>query len=85
MTNVIEISHLSRDEKLKIMEAIWEDLSRDQDQVESPNWHQKVLEETERRFKVGQERSVDWKDANQRYSTFIGCWLKDFPMQSITG
>ncbi len=27
--NKIEIEHLSREEKLRVMEAIWEDLSRD--------------------------------------------------------
>jgi len=63
MINAIEINRLSRDEKLKIMEAIWEDLSRDEEQIESPKWYQKALMETERRFKKGQEISVDWKDA----------------------
>jgi hypothetical protein len=29
MSNAIDIGHLSRKEKLRIMEAIWEDLSRE--------------------------------------------------------
>jgi len=28
MQNTIEIRHLSKEEKLRVMEAIWEDLSR---------------------------------------------------------
>lgn len=65
MPNRIEIEHLSREEKLRVMEAIWEDLSRDAEQVESPEWHRGVLEETERRFKAGQETVKDWSDAKR--------------------
>jgi hypothetical protein len=65
MPNRIEIEHLSREEKLRVMEAIWEDLSRDAEQVESPEWHRGVLEETERRFEAGQETVKDWSDAKR--------------------
>jgi hypothetical protein len=53
MSNTIEIKHLFREEKLRVMEAIWEDLSREEEQVESPEWHQEALEETDRRLKCG--------------------------------
>ncbi|MCD4777836.1 MAG: addiction module protein, partial [Desulfobacterales bacterium] len=53
MQNTIEIKHLSREEKLRIMEVIWEDLSREDEKVESPDWHQKALQETERRLSLG--------------------------------
>lgn len=65
MLNKIEIGHLSREEKLRVMEAIWEDLSRDAEQVESPDWHREVLEETERRFEAGQESVKDWSEAKK--------------------
>jgi hypothetical protein len=61
MSNTIEISHLSREEKLKVMEAIWEDLSIEEEQVKSPDWHDKALQETARRLKAGQESIVDWQ------------------------
>lgn len=65
MPNKIEIGHLSREEKLRVMEAIWEDLSRDAEQVESPDWHREALEETDRRLESGQERVVDWHKAKK--------------------
>ena len=65
MPDNIEIGHLSREEKLRIMEAIWEDLSQEAEQVESPDWHHEVLDETERRFKAGQESVVDWPEAKK--------------------
>ena len=71
MQNTIEIKHLSREEKLRIMEALWEDLSKDEDQIESPDWHQKVLQETENRLATGEEKIVDWetgkKDLRKRF------------------
>jgi hypothetical protein len=66
MSDTIEIKHLSREEKLRVMEAIWEDLSRDAEQVESPEWHREVLEETERRLQAGQEGTVDWHEGKKR-------------------
>lgn len=50
MQNTIDIKHLSTEEKLRVMEAIWEDLSKNEDQIESLDWHQKALQETENRL-----------------------------------
>jgi Putative addiction module component len=65
MQNTIEIRHLSREEKLKVMEALWDDLSKEDAQVESPEWHQKALQETDHRLKSGQENILDWHDAKK--------------------
>jgi len=65
MKSTIEIKHLSRAEKLRVMEAIWEDLSREDEEVESPDWHQKALQETERRYSENQEKIVDWQAAKK--------------------
>ena len=65
MQNTIEIKHLSREEKLRVMEAIWEDLSNEEEQIESPGWHKKALQETEHRLSSGLERIVDWQDAKK--------------------
>lgn len=61
----IEIGHLSREEKLRVVEALWEDLSRDAEQVESPDWHREVLDEADRRLEAGQESVVDWPEAKK--------------------
>jgi hypothetical protein len=63
--NTIEITHLSREEKLRIMEAIWEDLSREEELVESPVWHEQTLSETELRFSSGEEKLVEWQEAKK--------------------
>jgi hypothetical protein len=65
MADTIEIKHLSREEKLRVMEAIWDDLSREEELVESPDWHREALEEADRRLKSGQESIVDWNEAKK--------------------
>lgn len=65
MSETIDIGNLSREEKLRVMEAIWEDLSRDAESIESPPWHREALEETDQRFRAGQERLIDWDDAKK--------------------
>lgn len=59
----IDLQRMSRAEKLGLMHAIWEDLVRDEDAVESPAWHREVLRETEERLRHGVEKVQDWTDA----------------------
>ena len=63
MQKSIEITHLSRTEKLRIMEAIWDDLTHEEESLESPDWHKQSLLETEHRLTTGQEQIVDWQKA----------------------
>lgn len=65
MQHAIEIKQLSKEEKLRVMEAIWEDLSNEEEQIESPEWHEKALQETELRLSSGKEKILDWQDAKK--------------------
>ena len=65
MPNTIEIKDLSREEKLRIMEAIWADLTSEEELFESPEWHAKALRETEQRLSSGQEKILNWQTAKK--------------------
>ena len=65
MQTTIDIKSLSRAEKLRIMEALWEDLSQDEARIESPDWHEEALLETDHRLSSGQEKTVDWAEAQK--------------------
>ncbi len=56
---------MSRSEKLQMMEALWEDLSRDESTFESPAWHGEALRETEQRMAAGLEQTMDWDKAKE--------------------
>ena len=65
MQNAIEIKNLSREDKLRVMEAIWEDLLKESEEIESPKWHQEALQETEQRLSIGEEKMVNWHIAKK--------------------
>ena len=65
MKDIMEIKQLSREEKLRVMEAIWEDLSSEEQSLQSPAWHESALKETEQKVQSGQEQILDWKEAKK--------------------
>ena len=56
---------LPRPAKLRLMEALWNDLSADPDTIDSPSWHELALKETEARLGAGMEEVFDWEDAKR--------------------
>jgi len=68
----IEMQGMSREEKLKVMHALWEDLAREEDAVESPAWHREALRETEERVRSGRERARDWEEAKAELRRWAG-------------
>jgi hypothetical protein len=59
----IDLKQMSREEKLKMMHALWEDLAKNEEAVGSPEWHGEVLRETEKRARSGAEQVHDWDEA----------------------
>jgi hypothetical protein len=57
---------LPRVEKLRLMEALWDNLSHDEAEVESPAWHEAALRATELRVNSGEEAPVDWDVAKRQ-------------------
>jgi hypothetical protein len=64
--SALEIQHMPREEKLRLMETLWEDLSRDEAAFESPAWHAGVLRETSERRKRGGETTLKWEQAKAK-------------------
>jgi len=63
--SIESLRQLPRSEKLKLMETLWEELSRPDDEFESPAWHAKELAATEQRLAEGKEPILDWEKAKE--------------------
>ena len=63
--SIEELHKLSSVEKLKIIEALWGDLARDEDNLSSPSWHETELIETEKEFLSGDIEVLDWQQAKK--------------------
>jgi len=64
--SALEIQQMPRQEKLKLMETLWADLSRDESELEWPAWHADVLRETSERRARGEETTLDWEQAKAK-------------------
>ena len=60
------VLQLPRIEKIRLMESLWTALSQQGEEIDSPQWHEVVLRQTEQRVAVGKEEAVDWDDAKRR-------------------
>ena len=63
--SIAELRKLPTIEKLKIIEALWEDLAADEETVPSPAWHHAELRKTEADFAAGRIEVLDWEDAKK--------------------
>ncbi|HEX5315608.1 MAG TPA: addiction module protein [Candidatus Kapabacteria bacterium] len=66
MQTVLPLEKMTREEKLRIMEELWVDLSRDESQFASPAWHGDVLRERAEAVKSGKETFIDWEEAKKQ-------------------
>ena len=62
----IPLSELTLPEKLDLLELLWADLSRDEQKLDSPAWHQAVLEDRDAALAAGKATLSDWEDARGR-------------------
>ena len=74
-------------EKLRVMETLWSDLTRDEDRFESPKWHAEVLRERAARVKQGRESFIDWETAKRqlRNREKVARLLKPGPFSKARG
>jgi len=66
MEAILPLDKMSIAEKLRAMEMLWADLSRNEAQWESPAWHEDVLRDREAKVKSGKESFMDWETAKKQ-------------------
>jgi len=66
MEAVLPLDQMSVAEKIRAMEAIWDDLTCHDSEVESPAWHGEVLAARQARLDSGKTSVADWSDGKQR-------------------
>ena len=53
-----EIKKMSRAERLKAMEALWDSLVEEDAEIKSPDWHRGVLEERKAKIESGKAEFI---------------------------
>ncbi|MEP6913743.1 MAG: addiction module protein [bacterium] len=65
MSTDLQIDQMTLEEKLRVMEALWDALCR-HDAVPVEQWHKDILDERERLIEEGKAEFVDWETAKKR-------------------
>ena len=66
MAAPVDLQQMTKADKLRLMEALWKDLSREDADVSSPDWHREVLAERDRVIESGEESFIDWDTAKDK-------------------
>jgi putative addiction module component (TIGR02574 family) len=81
----IDIAAMPVEEKLKLMEALWDSLDARADRnVVSPAWYGEVLEERLRRLASGEETTAPWREAKARIRNQIRVGSNNCCLASVT-
>ncbi|HEX4140567.1 MAG TPA: addiction module protein [Candidatus Methylacidiphilales bacterium] len=83
MTIRLPLDKMTVREKLRMMEELWEDLSRDPDNIKSPDWHRQALKEREARIASGQAKFIPWEKAKEEIRRRIRSAKKSVPGTAI--
>jgi hypothetical protein len=65
MSITLPLTEMTIAEKLEVMESLWRDLSLDETNVPSPDWHKEILQNRAERRNSGAEQPVDWEVAKR--------------------
>jgi hypothetical protein len=56
--NIADFKKMSTSERLQAMEALWDSLLYEGDEIETPQWHEKILEERKEKIASGQAKFI---------------------------
>ncbi|AUB81083.1 addiction module protein [Candidatus Thiodictyon syntrophicum] len=61
----LPLAALSVEEKIQVMESLWDDLCHRADDLESPSWHADILAQRAADIAQGTEQFTDWESAKR--------------------
>lgn len=65
--SITDIKEMSILERIHVMELLWDSLCDDEQQVESPEWHETVLNSRKQKIDSGSAEFLTLEEVRQRY------------------
>lgn len=66
-TLIKELTQLSKNEKIILVEALWDSIASDPEQVEVPDHHKTILESRLKTLKEDTASGKSWNEIRQKY------------------
>ena len=60
--NINDVKKMSKTERLQAMETLWDSLLYENGEIETPEWHEKVLKERKKRIANGSAEFISLSD-----------------------
>lgn len=67
----LPLDEMSTQEKLLLMETIWDNLSQEDEELQSPDWHKEKLNQREKSISEGNSEFLDWDEAKENIKNSI--------------
>lgn len=65
ITDIGDILKLPVDERLEIMEKIWDSIQENNEDIEIPQWHKEILEERFQKYKNNVTKGKSWEEVKK--------------------
>lgn len=65
MDATLDLEQMTVPDKLRLMEALWQNLAACEQEIPSPVWHGAVLAERDRLLESGDDSFIPWESAKQ--------------------
>ncbi len=65
--SITEIKKMTVEERLTVMEQIWDSLCHEESSPKSPSWHQDILDERRKRMNSPEAKYLTIEELRQRY------------------
>ncbi len=69
----LPLSKYTYEQKLDLLETLWDDLARDDKIFKSPDWHEEILKDREQALSSGKIKESDWEEAKKRIKRNVSC------------
>ena len=66
-TLINELSRLNKNEKLLLVEALWDSIASDPEEVDVPDHHKSILEQRLKTLEEDKQSGSSWKEVRQKY------------------
>jgi hypothetical protein len=60
--NMADIKRMSTSERLQTMDALWDSLLYENGEIESPQWHETILEKRKAKIKSGRAKFISLRE-----------------------
>ena len=69
----LPLSDYSYEQKLDLLQILWDDLTRNETVLKSPDWHQEILKDRGQAVSSGRVKVSDWKELKERIRRNVSC------------